>query len=286
MKLQLMHLRKQINWKSFIQDIFIYLILFGGALIFIYPMVWMFYSSLKSNSEILTNPWMLPEQIRIENYVTAWENANLSQAAVNSVIVTLSSVALIVLCSSLAGFAFGRLKFKGSSLIFYIFLGGLMLPLQTTLIPLYAFFKSLNWLNTYQSVVFPYVAQGLPFSIFLLRAYFLNLPGELEDAARIDGCSSFGIFWKIFLPIIKPGIAIVVIFQFLFIFNEFLFALIFLTEDKVKTLPIAIFSFWGAYLTKYGSLLATLSTITIPIMIIYLIFQKQFIRGMTAGAVK
>lgn len=286
MKLQLMHLRKQINWKSFIQDIFIYLILFGGALIFIYPMVWMFYSSLKSNSEILTNPWMLPAQIRIENYVTAWENANLSQAAVNSVIVTLSSVALVVLCSSLAGFAFGRLKFKGRSLIFYIFLGGLMLPLQTTLIPLYAFFKSLNWLNTYQSVVFPYVAQGLPFSIFLLRAYFLNLPGELEDAARIDGCSSFGIFWKIFLPIIKPGIAIVVIFQFLFIFNEFLFALIFLTEDKVKTLPIAIFSFWGAYLTKYGPLLATLSTITIPIMIIYLIFQKQFIRGMTAGAVK
>jgi len=120
-----------------------------------------------------------------------------------------------------------------------------------------SFFKSLNWLNTYQSVVFPYVAQGLPFSIFLRRAYFLNLPGKLEDAARIDGCSNFGIFWKIFLPIIKPGVASVIIFQFLFIFNEFLFALIFLTEDKVKTLPIAIFSFWGAYLTKYGPLLAT-----------------------------
>lgn len=278
--------RKQNPWKFFMQDIFIYLVLFSGAAIFIYPMVWMFYSSLKTNSEIFTSPWMLPQQLHIKNYITAWENANLSQAAMNSLLVTFSSVGLILLCSSLAGFAFARLNFRGRDLIFYVFLGGLILPLQTTLIPLYALFSSLNWLSTYQSVILPYVAQGLPFSIFLLRAYFLNLPKELEDAARIDGCSNFGIYWRIFLPIIKPGIATVVIFQFLFIFNEFLFALIFLTEDKVKTLPIAIWSFWGRYITRYGPLFSTLSIITIPIMIIYLLFQKQFIRGLTAGAIK
>jgi raffinose/stachyose/melibiose transport system permease protein len=250
------------------------------------PMVWMFYSSFKTNPEIFMNPWSLPAKIDFQGFIEGWIDAEMGRTLLNSLLVVGISILLILALSLPASFGFARLKFKGNNILFLVFLSGLMIPVQSTIIPLYALFHTWEWLDTYQSVIFPYVAHGLPFSIFLLRAYFLTLPGELEDAARIDGCSSFGVFFRIFLPLIKPGIATVVIFVTVILFNELLMGMLFLASDERKTLPVMLYSFYGKHFSNYQMMFCTLTMIIFPLIAVFFVFQRQFVKGLTAGALK
>ena len=210
----------------------------------------------------------------------------MGRTLINSLITVGSAVVFSLVLSLPAAYAFARMKFNGRDILFIIFLSGLMIPVQATIIPLYASFHKWNWLDKYQSVIFPYIALGLPFSIFLLRSYFLTLPKELEDAAKIDGCSNFGTFFRIFLPLVKPGIATVVMFVSVLLFNELLIGMLFLTSDHKKTLPVMLYSFYGKHFSNYEMMFSTITMIVLPLIIVFFIFQQQFVKGLTAGSLK
>jgi len=268
------------------RNILLYSIVIAVSVLMFFPMVWTFYSSLKTNTEIYASAWALPKMPRFDNFAKAWRVGHLGRYVWNSIVCTLTSVLAIVAVSSLAAFAFSRLTFRGRDLLFAMFLLGLIIPVQVMLIPLYSAMAQVGLHNTRTSVILPYIAWGLPLSIYILRAFFLTLPSELEDAARIDGCSTFGVFWRIMMPLVKPGLATVTIFSSLSIWNEVLLAFVFLKDDSVKTLPLGLYAFYGYHTTDLSLLFAALTVVTVPMIALFLIFQRQLIEGLTVGSLK
>jgi len=251
-----------------------------------YPALWMVLQSLKTKFEMYANVWGLPSQPFWENYSQAWRIARMGTYIFNSLIVSLGTVALVLVTASLAGYAFGKLRFAGSRVLFYMFVFTLIVPQQVTIIPLYAVVSGLGLSNTYLALILPYAAGGLPLSIFLLRAFFESVPREIEEAARIDGCSELAAFWRVVLPISGPGLATVTILQFLGAWNEFILALIFIRNPALRTIPLGLQAFFFEYSVEWGYLFAALSMATVPVVVVYVLMQRQFIRGLTAGAVK
>lgn len=271
--------REKLSWR-----IFIYAVALIMVALMAYPLVWMVYSSFKTDREIFLTPWSLPESFQINNWIKAWETGSLGRYFLNSAFVTSVSVALIVFLSSLAAYAFARLKFKGREFLFYIFLLGLILPVQIVIIPLFAFFNRTGLLNTYFALILPYITWGLPLSIYIFRSFFLTLPEDIADAAKIDGCSLFGLYWRIMLPMIRPALMTIVILQSINVWNEFLLALLFIYENELKTLPVGLLAFYGYHNVNYKLIFSALSITTIPILVVYFIFQKQIVSGLTTGA--
>jgi len=264
----------------------LYAVVVAVCAVMFFPMVWMFYTSLKSNTEIYASAWALPNAPQFGNFVKAWRVGHLGRYVWNSIVCTSTSVFAIVLVSSLAAFAFSRLRFRGRELLFGFFLLGLIIPVQIVLIPLYSAMAQAGLQNTRTSVILPYIAWGLPVSIYILRSFFLTLPFEFEDAARIDGCTTFGLFWRILLPLVRPGLAAVAIFSSLGIWNEVLLAFVFLKDDAVKTLPLGLYAFYGYHITDLNLLFAALTVVTVPMIVLFLIFQRQLIEGLTVGSLK
>ena len=250
-----------------------------------YPVVWMVLQSLKSKFELYSNIWGLPQQLFIDNYVQAWRIARMGTYIFNSLIVSVSTVAVVLVVASLAGYAFARLHFRGREVLFYMFVFTLIVPVQVTIIPLYAVVSGLRLSNTYLALILPYAAAALPLSIFLLRAFFRSVPREIEEAARIDGCSEFAAFTRVVLPISGPGLATVTILQFLGAWNEFLLALIFIRNPALRTIPLGLQAFFFEYSVEWGYLFAALAMATVPVIVVYVLMQRQFIKGLTAGAV-
>lgn len=251
-----------------------------------YPVLWMILHSFKSKFEMYSNVWGLPERFFWENYVQAWRISKMGNYIANSAIVSLGTVVVVLVTASLAAYAFSKFRFHGSRFLFYLFVFTLIVPSQVTIIPLYAVVSSLRLTNTYLALILPYAAGGLPLSIFLLRAFFDTVPRELEEAARVDGCSDFAAFWRIVLPISGPGLATVTILQFINAWNEFLLALIFIRNAELRTIPLGLQAFFFEYAVEWGYLFAALSMATVPIIIVYVLMQRHFIQGLTAGAVK
>lgn len=250
------------------------------------PIVWMIISSFKPNNEIFVNPWSLPHNWTVIHYKEAIE-AGLPKFLLNSIIITAVSVVVIVFLGSLAAFVFARQNFRFKKILFYLTISAMMVPVHVAVIPLQVLTGKLGLFNNFISVIFPYIAFGLPFTIFILWGYFLTIPKELEEAAVIDGCSRFRIYWNIILPVSKPALSTAIIFQSYLVWNEFLFALVFLKKESVMTLPVGIFTkFTGYFLTNWGGILAGLFISIIPIIVLYLLFQNNFIKGLTAGALK
>lgn len=249
-----------------------------------YPLIWMIYSSLKTDREIYLFPFSLPHEMQLDNWVQAWKLGNLGRYFINSVFITSVSVFLVALISSMAGYAFARLTFKGRDLLFYTFLLGLILPAQVLIIPLFTFFDKIGILNTYFALILPYIAWGLPLSIYIFKSFFLTLPEDIADAAKIDGCSLFGLYWKIMLPLIRPALVTIAILQSIGIWNEFLLALLFIYDDELKTIPVGLLAFYGYHNVNYKLVFSALSITTIPVIIVYFIFEKQIVSGLTAGA--
>lgn len=263
--------------------IFIWFITY--AICIIYPLLWMLISGFKTKSELFLNTWAFPKEWLWENYKTAWE-VGVGRYFFNSVFVTSVSVVLSVIISACCAFALSRFEFKGEKIILLIVVGALMLSPQVSLISLYKLLQKLNIYNTYLALIIPYVAFRIPFTTFLIRSYFLDLPREVEDAAYIDGCNSWGVFWKIILPMSKPIVSTASLLAAMQVWNEFMFALVFIEDSNLKTIPIGLMSLRSTLSTDWTVLLAGLSISAIPMVILFIIFQKQFVRGMTSGSVK
>ncbi len=254
------------------------------AAVFMLPLAWTVIGSLRPGNTLRTEPWGLPEALDLENYVAAWEG-DIGLYLLNSTVVTIVSVALIIGLSAPAAYAFARLRFSGSGLIFGFILTGLLIPAHAVLIPLYQLNSALR-VGDYLAIIGPYVAFGLPLSTLLLRAYFVEVPCELMEAAIVDGAGHWRILWQVFMPIARPAVATVAIFQAAWIWNELPFALVFIKESAHQTLPVGLLSFQGEHIANWGAILAGVTVAVVPLMILYLLFQKHIVRGLTAGAVK
>jgi raffinose/stachyose/melibiose transport system permease protein len=263
-----------------------YLLLLGIVAVTLYPVLWMIFGSLKSNEEFYINIWGPPGDPVWENYLWAWKNGDLGRKFLNSIIITFSTLAIIVPLASLAAYAFAKFKFPGHRFLFFLFLASLMIPQGITAVPVFTVIVNLGLVNTRLSLILVLAGQSLGFAIFLLHAFFLSLPSELEEAALIDGCTPFGAFFRVILPLSLPGLATIIVFSGMGTWNEYFISSILIRSKQLMTLPLGLVNFIGQYTTYYPQMFATLSIITVPIIILYVIGQKQFISGLTAGALK
>ncbi|MGG1679340.1 carbohydrate ABC transporter permease [Neobacillus sp. NRS-1170] len=255
------------------------------ALLIIYPIIWLALSGLKSNSDFFLNTWSLPKEWLWSNYKAAWDTG-IGQFFLNSVLVTLVSVLSVLLLGSMAAFGLSRFHFKGQNLVLVLILSGLMLAPQVSLIPLFKLLQGLGLYNTYWALILPYVAFQLPFAIFLMRSYFLSIPRELEESAIIDGCNSWKVYWHIIIPMGKPIIASCALLAGMNVWNEFMFALVFVEDSALRTIPVGLMNLRSQLNTNFGIQLAGLAISALPMIIAYILFQKQFVRGLSAGSVK
>ena len=256
------------------------------ALAFFVPLIWMVLSSFKTNSEIFTTPFSRPTAFDFSQWAAAWEVGNLGRYALNSIIVTTTSVIAILGLSSAAAFAFSRYRFRGSGLLLGLLSLGLILPLQSYFIAQSTMFTQLELTDTYWALIIPYTAMGLPLATYLLKVYLDALPEELFEAARIDGAGDFRIFRMVAMPLLKPGLATVAVFSALSCWNEFLLALLYIRDDDLKTIPTGLLAFSSRYVTDYSLLFAALSIVTLPMIAIYIAFNRQITEGLTAGSLK
>ncbi|MCB1742010.1 MAG: carbohydrate ABC transporter permease [Gammaproteobacteria bacterium] len=281
------------SWVSLALKIIVSALLLLWLVVQVYPIIFLFTTSLKLDPEILSNPFSLPFPPQFSNYGSVIEGGRTNQSIVvyftNSVIVTAGTLLLLISVSSLAGYALARGKFPGSAATQQLFLLALAVPVHVLLIPIYFFFGQLGLRNSLFGMILLYTTLGLPFTTILMRAYFLSFPKELEEAARIDGCSRFGVFWRVVLPISRGALASMAIINIGWVWSELFFGLTLLDKTSVRTLPLAIAAYKPSSMatqTAVGQLFAIMSLTVLPMLLFYFIFQKQIRKGMTAGAIK
>lgn len=255
------------------------------ALCIVYPLFWLVMNGFKSNSQFFLDTWSLPERWNWSNYRDAWE-AGVGGYFFNSLFVTCVSVVLILAISSIASFALSRFEFKGKNLLFIVIISGLMLAPQVSLIALYKILQTLRLYDTYWGLIVPYVAFHIPFAVFLMRSYFLSLPREVEDSAYIDGCNSWKVFWHVVLPMSRPIIASTALLTGMSIWNEFMFAMVFVENSDLRTIPVGVMNLRSQLNTDFGIQLAALAISAVPVVIAFILLQKHFVRGLSAGSVK
>lgn len=255
------------------------------SVIIIYPIIWLGLSGLKSNADFFLNTWSLPEEWLWGNYQAAWD-AGIGQFFINSVFITVVSVVSVLLLGSMAAFGLSRFQFKGQNIFLVLILSGLMLAPQVSLIPLYKLLQAVGLYNTYWALILPYVAFQLPFAIFLMRSYFLSISKELEESAIIDGCNILQVYRHIILPLGKPIIASCALLTGMNVWNEFMFALVFVEDSALRTIPVGLMNLRSQLNTNFGIQLAGLAISALPMIIAYIVFQRQFVRGLSAGSVK
>ena len=267
-------------------------VLMGYAAWVVFPMVWMAYSSLKPDAAIFQQPFALPAagQVRFDNYGRAWHEARFGEYFLNSVLVTTVSVAAIVLLGAMAGYALSRFYHPAGRAVFWLFLAGLTIPAQLAMVPLFFELRGMGLLNSRTGLILVYIANGLPFAVFILAGFFKSLPRSLYEAAVVDGCNEFSAFWRVLLPLAKPGLVTVAIFQFIGIWKEYFFAFLLMNggDGHARTLPLGLanLAITSQYRTDYGMLFAGLVLVTIPILVVYVALQKHLVKGITAGALK
>jgi len=265
--------------------IFTYLVLSVIAFLIIYPIFWVTQTAFKTNLQIMQAPFSLPSSFYIDNFKEAWKIANFPRLFLNSIIATVSGVFVVLILTALAAYAFVRFNFKGKNILMLYFLLGLMIPPHMLMIPSFKLMSILHLRNTLFSLVLTY-SSWISFGVFFLRAYFLSIPQEILDAASIDGCSEFRIFLKIIMPISAPGLTTVIIFHFVWIWNDFLFPLIYIQKESVRTVTLGLMNFAGKYTSYWNLQAASLSVILWPPLIFYIIFRKRIQKGLAEGAIK
>ncbi len=264
-----------------------YLILIGYAFVSLYPIIWMLLMSLKTNPEVHTNLFGLPQEWVWEHYVHVVTTTRVPRYILNSAWISAVTVLGILLFALPAGFGFGQLKFKGNNTLFMLLLAGIMIPGQTTILPLFLRMKQFNLLDTPWAMIIPYVAAGLPFATFLMRGFFRSLPQELVDAAVVDGASLYRVFWNVMMPLTRPAISTLIVFYFMWTWNEFLWAMLVMNREIFKTVTVGIFTtFQNQYMFDWPLMTTGLVLVTAPIILVYLVFQRQFVAGLTAGALR
>lgn len=267
-------------------NLLLYLLLILSAILFILPLFWMISTSLKSTGEIFSIPpqW-IPETLEWGNYIEAVNSFPFIRYAANSIFITGLSVFGGVLSSAYVAYGFAKLEWPGKNLWFTLLLATMMVPSQITMIPLFIFYSELGWINTYYPFILPSFL-GSPFFIFLFRQFYLSIPNALSEAARIDGASEFYIWRKIYLPLSKPAMATTAIFLFMFSWNDFMGPLIYLHDPDMFTLQLGLRNFQQQYGTRWHVLMAASLLVAIPTILIFLFFQKYFVRGANVSGIK
>lgn len=250
------------------------------------PLYWVITTSLKTRREVTFNPLGPPDwrDLQFGNYPTAWDQGHFSVYFTNSLIVVIPTVLGVMTLAMLAAYAFAIFRFRGREPLFALFLFGLTIPIGVLVIPL--FYQMLNWklINTHWALILPQVAIGLPFSILLLRTFIQELPHEILDAALIDGCGVGGLLVRIVLPLSRPALLTLLVFNFMWNWNQFLLPVILIQTEAVRTLPLGLVYFQGRYASDLPLLMAGAAISFLPVLVIYVIFQRHFIRGIAAGA--
>ena len=267
-------------------NLLLHTILIAATLVACLPFLWAILNSLKSNDAIFIEPFSVPTSPLWGNYAEAWVRGKFGTYLWNSVAIAIPGVAAKLAFASLAGFALARLRFAGSNIAFYLFLLGLAIPTNAILIPLYYTVRDLKLLDTLPGVILPQIGGAMPFGIFLMRAFFRSLPTELEDAARIDGCNDFGVYRHIMLPLSGGALGALFIFTFMASWNDFLIPYLFIHDQDKRTIPLGLLYFQGAYVSEYRLIFAGIVMSFIPTLALYAVFQRQFVSGITVGAVK
>jgi multiple sugar transport system permease protein len=265
-----------------------YAILLLGAAIMIYPLLWMVMSSVKSDQEIFSNPAALPNDIDLVNYFTGWfaTNPGFTRYYVNSFLICLGAVVGNVLACSLTAYAFARLDFPFKRTLFTVMLLTLMLPSHVLLIPQYVLFTNLGWVNTYLPLIVPKFLATDAFFIFLMVQFIRRIPRELDEAATIDGCSSFRVFTSIIFPLLQPALITTIIFTFIWTYNDFFSQLIYLTSPDSLTVPVGLRTLVDSSGGAYGQLLAMSVLSLVPTFVVFLIFQRRLVEGIATSGLK
>ncbi|GAJ93323.1 carbohydrate ABC transporter permease [Rhizobium rhizogenes] len=257
------------------------------ALIWVAPFVFIVFTSLKTKADVTsTGAFMPPVHLALENYSNAWSRGNFANAFFNSAIITVIKVPLGLALSAMAAYALAKIPLKTGKALLLLVVFGTMIPFQVMLAPLFTLVNSLGLIDTYPGIILPYIAFGVPYQVFILHGFFKGIPKELSEAALIDGASHFTIFRRIFLPVCLPVLAALLILDFVSTWNEFAMALVLLQDQHMWTLPLGLMSFQGQFSNDYGQLNAAIVMTVLPATLVYLIFQRYFVSGLTSGAVK
>lgn len=267
---------------SFFVHIFLGLVSLGC----LFPLWWAFASSLKTQETVFTDLSLFPKNPQWQNYVDAWTKADFSLYFLNSLIYTVVVVVGVVIISSMAAYAFSRLQFKFKNALFLMLISTMMIPIPGSFIALYVLLNKLHLVDTRLGYILPQINGGLALGIFLLKTFFDDLPKEIEDSAAIDGCGRFRTYWHIALPLARPAIAVLAIFNILAVWNEYLLAMLVLSSKQLMPLQRGLMVFQGAHITQYPLLMAGIVITLLPVLVVYLALQKHIIKGITAGAVK
>jgi raffinose/stachyose/melibiose transport system permease protein len=279
MKIEFYQVKRILN--SIVTHFFLMIV----ALTCLFPLFWMLRCSFMTQSTVFTDKSFIPDVINVHNYAVAWTKGNFGTYFFNSMIYTVSVVVGIVVISSLAAYAFSRLQFPGKKFFFYMFVVALMIPLPGSFVPLVVLMNKIGLANTRFGYILCMINVGLSLSILLLKTFFDKMPVDLEDAARIDGCNKLGIWRHVALPLARPAIAVIVIFNSLNVWNEYILAQLLLSDKELMPLQRGLMVFQGSHSVDYPLLMAGLTIAAIPIIVVYLAMQKHIIKGLSSGAI-
>lgn len=283
---------KRVDWRRrkkrryWIEQIISHIILASLGVVFFLPLFWMISTSLKPPRQIFVFPpvW-IPHPLMWSTYLEALNFVPFFLYLKNTLIICISTVIGVLLSCSLVAYGFSRVRWPERNIVFIILLATMMIPYQVTIIPMYIVFNKLGWINTFRPLIVPFFF-GTPFYIFLLRQFFMTIPMELSDAAKIDGCSEFRTYWQIILPLAIPALAVVALFQFIGVWNDFLGPLIYLRDQSKFTLSLGLQQFQSGYHTEWAMLMAAATMITMPIIVLFFFTQKTFLQGISLTGIK
>ncbi|MFB9275773.1 carbohydrate ABC transporter permease [Cohnella cellulosilytica] len=264
----------------------IWIVLLLGLIFTVCPIIWVFIGAFKTNAEIFGKPFNLPKSWDFVYIKQAWSLGNFDRYLLNSAVTTIGGMAIVFLTACPAGYALAQMRFKGNNLLFYLFLMGIAVPVQAIIIPIFYQMKSLGLIDTLTGLTIVSASLALPFSIFLMRNSFKDIPTEMREAAYVDGAKEWKTFIFIMLPVAKPGVVALMVFTFMNIWNDFLLPLVLLISNENFTVSLGLFSFQGSYVTNYNLVFGGTLISMVPSILVYLIFQRQFTSGMSAGANK
>jgi raffinose/stachyose/melibiose transport system permease protein len=269
-----------------LRSLSLYVLLSLFSVIAVGPFVLTWLTSFKSQADlILGGPFSIPPEWRWQKFTDVWQNSGFGRYFLNSVIILVPVVVLALLISVLAAYAFATMRFPGRDVLFYIMLGGFILPVELLMIPLYDLMNSLHLINTYWALILPQVGMSASFCTLVLRSFFQGIPRELTEAAYVDGATERDVLWRILVPIAKPAIAAAGIFISIWTWNEFLLPLVLISSTELMPLPLGLAQFQGKYLSDIPRIMTGVTIITFPMILLYIIFQRDFIRGLTQGAI-
>ena len=263
-----------------------HMILILFVFISIMPIFWMWQAAVRPENPLVNDPFSIPDGFTLEYIAQAWTTGKMGIYMNNSILVALPRVFFVLLFASLAGYAFGKLKWKGRNAIFILILTGMMIPINAMIIPIYYNIQRLGMINTLWSMILPSFGLSMPFSCFMMRSFFRELPDEIVESATIDGASKFKAWLYVMLPLTKPALVSLLIFEFMWSWNYYLLPMLMVYDDKFRTLPLGLMYFQGEYTMNTSLIAAGVTICTLPIILVYSIFQRSFVDGITAGAVK